>query len=272
MNGEAATEQSGGRRMPQMLNTSNPVPLSFAEALAQLLATRLPRVARGRWSVTAAVALFSVGFVVAPIPTGLVIGGGAAGVILLAALYFWWYARFITRNAGLHTICPSCTSRMWQLCCAGCGIPVPLLGLMLGGALLRRCPHCKARLSCRRGTLLGWCTSCGWTRMRPDRLYSKACRVTVWIVKEFPRSSRLAYEEIYRDGHCLTLFDDASPTFTNVVFVRTDYDSIAPPVPQHLLSHTRLLLISTDVPSLPAERLQGYFGRHTLRGTTPPIG
>jgi hypothetical protein len=115
------------------------------------------------------------------------VSGVACCLLIVASVYAVWYAIFLDALRGRGVLCPHCTSRIWQFCCGRCGEPVPPLAFMFGGLFLCCCPHCGLTLSCKKGTLHAWCSSCGGVPgAPPDVFYRKVTDAVVRVVSSLP--------------------------------------------------------------------------------------
>src|SRR5687767_4870672 len=113
----------------------------LGDAFAHVTFGRVFGVIRRPWSGVFSLAAVVVGLVYARAMTAAIVIGFFGALTLVAAAYMLWYSGFVQRNRSLGVLCPQCTSRMWQFCCARCREPVPALALFLRGAFLAACPH-----------------------------------------------------------------------------------------------------------------------------------
>lgn len=189
------------------------------------------------------------------------LGGCAVSLLAVSLAYSLHYAGFVHANRERGTLCPRCTSRMWQFCCARCREPVPPLAFFWGGAFLSSCPHCGFWLSAGTGTLLAWCSTCFHAVEHPRHFYARPTHVVVMAVGRLPGEDeihdpwqRLASPAPTR----LTLYhppDEHSATLMLVVDYLKDSLRFEPLV----IARARLLLVSDDAPDACIEALRSIF-------------
>lgn len=260
----------GNRTIP--VNVSEPIGLLLGEACQHFAESRLLRIARKPWVRALIIACAPIAIFVAPAVTVRLALGLVGLWFTLVALYLCWHARFIHLNRIFQTLCPRCTSRMWQLCCARCGEPVPPLALWLKGMFLAHCPHCGLRLSSSRGTLLAWCSTCSEVLNEPGDFYGKPTFVIVWINNSLPSQIAGNWKRLAQsDEGKLALYDRKDSHSASLMYVCTDYHLKEVPLDEHLIRRTRLLLISDDIPEIQANRIRGFFGPSTICEGIEPI-
>jgi hypothetical protein len=245
--------------------TEDPNALLLGEALQHLRYNRLLRWDLQKWALPfEIVGLVFIGWVsrgwLVALLTGVIVG-----YVLLALAYLSWHAWFVSRNRSNKPLCPYCTSRMWQLCCARCSEPVPPLALWLKGSFLSHCLYCRLRLSAADYSLLAWCSTCSRTQPRPDRLYNTPTHVIVWIRTSLPVTPAGEWKRIpSKDKHQAAFYHEADKHSASLMYVRDDYESEDAPVKGHLINQTRLLMVSSDVPVPNRDQVRGHFGPNTI--------
>src|SRR2546423_286753 len=252
--------QSASRKLAP--NVAEPTGLLLGEALLHLSHNRLLRCAARRWVLGVEIVTVAIASYYALTWVLSLALGAVTAYLLLAVAYLYWYGWFINRNRSNKPLCPQCTSRMWQLCCARCREPVPALALWLRGAVLAHCPHCGLRLSCRKKTLLAWCSTCSSSYPRPDWFYNKPTHVIVWIATSLPVEVQGGWKGLpQEDKNEMALYHEGDKHSASIMYIRDDYESPEAPVKEHLINRTRLLLICRDVPDVHAERVKGFFSK-----------
>lgn len=252
-------------------------PLLLGDALAHVLCGRLFGAPRRPWS-GAALGVTAAGILcLQPATLVTFLSSVLAALVTVTGAYMIRYAGFAKANRERGTLCPRCTSRMWQFCCARCREPVPPLGFLWHGAFLASCPHCGFALSSRRGTLMAWCSTCSHAEPRPHRFYAAPVHVVVMAVGQMPGVDdvRGGWQLVRTEPTRLTLhypYDDHSAAVMVVVDYRNDSLRFDPLV----ISRTRLLLISDDVPEAYLDQLRALFSRalfdRTRAGSAVPAG
>lgn len=256
---QAELKTSGRELAP---NAAEPTGLLLGEAFMHLAQNRIVQLASSWWMIVFEIAAVVGAFLYDPYLTFGLTVGVIAVYLSVVIMYLCWYGSFINRNRSYKPLCPNCTSRMWQLCCKRCREPVPALALWLWGIFLAHCPHCGFSLSCHKETLLAWCSTCAGGYPRPDHLYYKPTHVIVWIATTLPDVVGGGWERLpNREKHEMALYHKGDGHSSSFMYIRDDYQSREMPVREHLINHTRLLLISSDVPPAHAEHIKGYFDK-----------
>ncbi len=253
-------------------NAADPSPPLLGKAALQLLTALLRRGVRVPVAVLAATVALALGLVTGLGELPFLFVGLVASWGLTTVVYLLWYSRFCNLNRKRTTLCPSCTSRLWRLCCARCGEPVPQLALWLRGLFLPRCPHCAMRLSTARHTLLAWCSTCRGGFTEPDRLYAKPTRVIVWITNSLPTCVGKDWSVAAPPGsNRVILHHRDDDSFACLLSFCASYQQDPLPTEEHLIPLTRLLLVSRDVEEVWSGRIQGFFGPKTLTESIAPL-
>ncbi|HSS76185.1 MAG TPA: hypothetical protein VLV54_05515 [Thermoanaerobaculia bacterium] len=202
------------------------------------------------------------------------LGGWVASLLAASLAYSLHYIGFVHANRERGTLCPRCTSRMWQFCCARCREPVPPLASLWSGALLSRCPHCGFWLSSRQGTLLAWCSTCFHAVEHPHHFYARPTQVVVMAIGRLPGEDEIQ-EPWQRLGPPaptrLTLYrppDEHSATLMLVIDYLADNLRFAPLV----IARTRLLLVADDAPDASVAALRSIFPAAPFERTSAGTG
>lgn len=206
----------------------------------------------------------------------LLLLGLAATLALVVAAYLIWYGRFCQLNQQRRTLCPRCTSRMWQVSCSCCGEPAAPAALWLGGWLWPGCPSCGQPLSSRGGTLLASCTSCQHTISQPRRFYGKPTRVACWVVPRLPELAE-GWQTVWssEDGQqarCKVVFhNDHRGSAMFLTLCTEDLQGPKIGLPQ-LTELNQLTLLDHDVAELDANRLTGSLRPRPTMASLPRTG
>ncbi len=239
--------------------TIAPTGLLLGEACHHLSHNRFIRFATNLWMIAVEFIAAGLLVVLAPALAMDALIGCAFLFLALVTAYLVWYGRFIRRIRIHKPLCPHCTSRIWQLCCGRCREPVPALALWLWGMFLTHCPHCDFRLSCRKQTLLAWCSTCSSSLPRPDLLFNKPTHVIVWVATSLPSKIKGGWKPLREGEHSMALYQHGEKNAALLMYIRDDYKTMENPVEEHLMNQTRLLLVSRDVPEAHVERIRGRF-------------
>lgn len=251
-------------------NIADPAPLLLGEAFSHLRQGPLLSAA-----LTQPVPLIVLGLAAAAglwLYTPVVIrwaAGAALALLALVLCYLCWHGRFVRLNKEYGTLCPRCTSRLWQLCCGRCREPVPPLALMWRGALLPACPHCGLRLSSRAETLLAWCSTCVHTEPRPDLLYRKPMYVIVWVVDRLPELNKV------RDGWQMAaqptpaqaiLYHRGDPHSACLLLIANYRQEAALRFEPHIIARNHMLLAAETIPQANVDRFRATLSKkHVVR-------
>lgn len=166
-------------------NYADPEPLTFGEALAHILQMRAIALWRRPLFALPLLCALTLVFVVRPRVLLPAACGAALAMVFLVLAYMFCYAAFLRHNRSRGTLCPCCTSRMWQFCCARCREPIPALAYLSGRCLLAHCPHCGFSLSGREA-LLAWCSTCSYAAADPRSFYAHPTFVIVVAAGRLP--------------------------------------------------------------------------------------
>jgi hypothetical protein len=261
-------------------NLDEPFGLLLGDALFDLLNNRLVHMAlRPRSLAAISVIFIAIGIFDFDLLIDALLGVSFATVIWII-LYLCWYDRFILRNSQNQTLCPVCTSRMWQFCCARCHEPVPALIFWLHGLFLAHCPHCGLRLfsrqnSAHKDTLLGWCSTCATEFEQPRTLYGKPTNVIVWLTNaRLPTAGMIGGH--WRLMQCeipnfIKLYDNHDKHSASLMYICADPRSIVLDFDEHLNKRTRLVLISTDLHPLITDIKHVFSDRKTIFRMVDPV-
>jgi hypothetical protein len=74
-----------------------------------------------------------------------------------------------------------------------------------------------------------------------------------------PREVKGGWELLGQGEHEIALYHKGDKHSSSIMYIRDDCHSREMPVKEHLINHTRLLLISEGVPLAHAEYIKGYF-------------
>ncbi len=236
------------------INLLTPPPVSLGEASSHFRGSR-SLVSVGVAAVTSVAASGIAGGWPAAVSAAV---GSVAALAAVPLVYASWLALFSARCTANGTCCPSCLSRMWQLCCARCGEPMPPLALMFGGVFLPGCPHCGLGLSSREETLMAWCSTCNFRLPRPREFYRRPTHLAV-LATVPPLRVPGGLGEVAGAAHGLVGFDCSDP---RAVFVLLVTDGTAMPVfDNHVIARTSLLLLSSRLDEQHKDRFRSFFTR-----------
>lgn len=259
------------RKREPFPNLEEPLGLLLGEAVSHLLRNRLARLMSRPLVLIAALLCAVAAGIFAPALLVNALLGILFACGALVVCYLCWYDRFSRLNSINKTLCPSCTSRAWQFCCARCHEPVPALTFWLRGLFLAHCSHCGLRLSIRCGRLLGWCSTCSHEFVRPGDLYRKPTNVIFWLTRTLPEAAQVnggAWRRLPTNiPNTLKFYHDCDRHSASLMYICADPGLIPKVFHDHLRRQARLVLTTEDIHQIETEELEGMFEHSIFRMT-----
>lgn len=241
------------------INSGEPGPLLLTEACMHVNANRLLRgIARPTGIIVVAISTILAIWFWQWAGISLIIGF-VGSYFLLVGAYLCWYGRFLALSHQRHPLCPCCTSRLWQFCCARCREPVPPLAFWLGGAFLAHCPHCDFRLSARRGknTLLAWCPVCASVFPNLKEVLEKPTHVAVWITRHAPAPEQIGGWTPVQENPGLFYHSGDRHSASFLLFWELGRSKET--LPTHLLPLIQIGFIDDDIREVESDTVKGLF-------------